>query len=101
MLDTPVLILTPQVKLLGWLHSTEVAYLLLTSSSGFDSQHSQNFFRRKIIKLAVVSLWRWLEESGQRLENADRTHLVLACGEPVLQKMCASMGRATLGSEKA
>ena len=26
----------------------------------------------------------WLEESGQGLENADRTHLVLASGEPVL-----------------
>ena len=28
----------------------------------------------------------WLEESGQWLENVDRTRLVLASGNPVLQK---------------
>ena len=29
---------------------------------------------------------RWFEESGQWLENVDRTHLVLASGMPVIQK---------------
>ena len=33
-----------------------------------------------------VDQQRWLEESGQWLENVDRTHLVLASGKPVLQK---------------
>ena len=30
--------------------------------------------------------WRWLEESGQWLENGDGTRLVLASGMPLLQK---------------
>ena len=38
----------------------------------------------KIIDIAEVNQWRWLEESGQWLENVDRTHLVLASGKPVL-----------------
>ena len=33
-----------------------------------------------------VNQQRWLEESGQWLENVDRTHLVLASGKLVLQK---------------
>ena len=33
-----------------------------------------------------VNQRRCLEESGQRLENVDRTHLVLASGKLVLQK---------------
>ena len=44
-------------------------------------------FRVKIIKVAEVYQRRWLEESGQWLENADRTHLVRECGKPVLQKI--------------
>ena len=39
-----------------------------------------------IIDVAEVNQQRWLEESGQWLENLDQTHLVLACGKPVLQK---------------
>ena len=34
-----------------------------------------------------VNQQRWLEESGQRLENVDRTHLALASGKLVLQKV--------------
>ena len=36
----------------------------------------------------VVEIYRWhrLEESQQRLENVDRTHLVLASGKLVPQK---------------
>ena len=34
----------------------------------------------------MVNQWRWLEESGHWLENVDRTHLVLASGNQVLQK---------------
>ena len=33
-----------------------------------------------------VNQWRCLEESGQSLENVDRSHLVLASGNLVLQK---------------
>ena len=34
--------------------------------------------RGKIINVAEVSQQRWIEESGQCLENVDWTHLVLA-----------------------
>ena len=47
---------------------------------------SQKIFRGKIIDVAVVNQSRRLEESGQWLENVDRTHLDLASGKPVLQK---------------
>ena len=36
--------------------------------------------------VAEIYQWRWLEESGQKLENVDPTHLVLASGKLVLQK---------------
>ena len=36
--------------------------------------------------IAKVNVPLWLEESGQWLENADPTHLVLASGKSVLQK---------------
>ena len=62
---------------------TEVAS---PSSPGFDSQFSWNIFRDKIIKFAEVNQRRWLEESGQWLENVDWTYLVLASGKPVQQK---------------
>ena len=52
----------------------------------FDSQHSQKIFRGKNINVAEVNQQRRLRESGQWLENVDQTHLVLACGKPVLQK---------------
>ena len=40
-------------------------------------------FIGKIIDVAEANLWRWLEDSGQWLENVDRTHLVLASGKPL------------------
>ena len=43
-------------------------------------------FQRKRYWFAEVNQWHWLGESGLRLENADRTHLVLACDNPFLQK---------------
>ena len=36
--------------------------------------------------VAEIYQWRWLEESGQRLENVDPTHLGLASGKLVLPK---------------
>ena len=36
--------------------------------------------------VAEINRRRWLEESGQRLENVDRTHQVLASGKLVLLK---------------
>ena len=39
---------------------------------------------------------RWLEESGQWLENVDRSLLVLASGKPVLQKR-SSLTRPDIG----
>ena len=45
------------------------------------------FFRGKLIDVAEVNQWPWLEESGQQLfNNRDRTHQVLTRGKPVLQK---------------
>ena len=43
-------------------------------------------FSKFYFDVAEIYRRRWLEESGQRLENLDRTHLVLASGKPVLQK---------------
>ena len=37
--------------------------------------------------VAEVNQWLWLEESGQLFENVDQTHLVLASGKQVLQKI--------------
>ena len=51
----------------------------------FNSKSSPNF-RAKIVSVAEFNQWRCLEESGQWLENVNRTHLVLACGKIVLQK---------------
>ena len=48
---------------------------------GFDSQQSQIFFRRKKVNVAEVNQQCSLEESGQRLDNFDCTHLVLASGK--------------------
>ena len=43
------------------------------------------FSEEKIINIAEVNQPLWLEESGQRVENVDWTHLELASGKPVLQ----------------
>ena len=56
----------------------------------FDFQHSRE---KKIILVAEVYQWRWLEESGQWLENVDQTHLVLASGKPALQKNPSSKNK--------
>ena len=39
-----------------------------------------------IVDVAEVNQQRWLEKSGQWLENADQTFLVLASDKPVVQK---------------
>ena len=54
---------------------------------GFDSQCPKFFSEEKIINVAEVDQQRCLEESGQWLENVDQSHLVLASGNLVLQKM--------------
>ena len=53
----------------------------------FDSQYSQKMFQGKIVDVAELNQRRGLEESGQWLEYVDRTHLVLASGKQVLQKV--------------
>ena len=53
---------------------------------GLISGFPENFFC-SILDVAKVNRWCWLEECGQRLENGDRTHLVLVCGKLVLQKI--------------
>ena len=47
-------------------------------------------FKWKIIDVAEVNQRRCLEESEQWLVNGDRTHLVLASGKSVLQKLESS-----------
>ena len=44
-------------------------------------------FRGKNNPIVEVNQQRWLEESGQWLENVYRTNLVLASGKPVLHKI--------------
>ena len=39
-----------------------------------------------MINVAEVNQWRWLEESGQWLENVYQSHLVLDSVKPVLPK---------------
>ena len=43
--------------------------------------------KEKIIEDVEFDKWTWSEEIRQWLENVYRTHLVLASGKPVLQKM--------------
>ena len=62
-----------------------LAYLLLDPATGGLIPIFPHFFRGKIINIAEIYQWLWLEESGQRLENVDWTHLELASGKPVLQ----------------
>ena len=40
----------------------------------------------KIVDVAEVNQQHWLEESGEWLENVDRTHLDQANGKPLKQK---------------
>ena len=47
------------------------------------------FSEEKIINVAEVNHWHWLEERVQCLENVDQTHLVPASGRQVLQKKYA------------
>ena len=79
---------------MGGRHSTEVAFALPTqqprvriSVSAFPSFFWEIFLGKMFLMLLDrVNQRRCLEESGQRLENVDRTHLVLASGKLVLQK---------------
>ena len=57
------------------------------SCPGFDSKHSQKKLREKIVDVAEVYQLCCLEESGQWLQNVDQSHLVLAGGKLVLQKI--------------
>ena len=61
-------------------------HALRPSCPGFDSQHCQKNSGEKIVDVAGVNRWHGLEESGQWLENVDRTHFVLASDKLVLQK---------------
>ena len=55
----------------GELHSTEVAYLLLTQQPRVQFPAFQKNLRGKMIKVAEVNQRHWLEESGQWLEYVD------------------------------
>ena len=68
------------------LHSTEVAYLLLTQQPQFRLPVFPKIFRGKIIDVAEVKQWHWLGESGQWFENVDQSLLVLASGKPTTKR---------------
>ena len=63
-----------------------IAHVQHTSQSATPGAFPKKFWW-KIINVAEVNQLRWLEESGQWLENVDRTHLFLPSGNPVLQKI--------------
>ena len=69
----------------GVQHSTMVCVLSSRfSCPGFDSHHSQNLFREKIVNVAKVNQLCCLQESVQWIKNVHLTHLVLASGHLVL-----------------
>ena len=68
-------------------HSKMVSILASRPSCiGFDSQRSQKKFRGTIVDVPEVNQWHCLEESGQWLENVNRTHLVVGSGKLVQHK---------------
>ena len=60
------------------MHCTAV----LPSNPEFDSRHSQEFVSIWLLRLIDGTA----ENTGQRLDNVNRTHLVLASGKLVVQK---------------
>ena len=67
-----------------WQHCTSYSFVIWENAA----------YPINIINVAEVIQRCWLEESGQWLDNVDRTHLVLASGKPVLQKKFASYGNS-------
>ena len=57
------------------------------SCTEFDSKSSQKNSVEKIVHAADLKQQHCLEKSGQCLENVDQTHLVLASGKLVQQKI--------------
>ena len=64
------------------LNSSEEAFLLLTQCLWVRFSE----FPKITFKVDETNQGRWLEESGQRFENVDQIHLVLASSKLVLQK---------------
>ena len=58
------------------------------------------FTDKKLSMIAEVYQMHWFEESGLWLENVDRTHLVLAGGEPASKKICCISIIAFIVSER-
>ena len=75
----PLLFLYTCSKPRGGHHST----CFPPSSPGFESPHSPNKFRGKIINTAEVNQCRWLEENWLWDENVDRPHLFLSSGKVI------------------
>ena len=57
------------------LHSTEVAFTLFTLQ---PEGSILSVPEKKCFKVSEIFRRRWFEESGQKLDNVNRTHLVLA-----------------------
>ena len=75
---------------MGWRqHSTLVSngYLLpYAVAPGLIPSIHEFFSEEKVVNVAEIKQWRCLKESGQWLENVDRTHIVLASVKLVPQK---------------
>ena len=72
-----------------------LAYLLLDPAA--QGLIPKKIFRGKIVNVAEVNQGRYLEESGQWLENVVRTQLVPASGKLVLQQNLLCCRCATAG----
>ena len=74
----------------GGLHTTDVAFLLLTQWPWVQF----SAFPKHYFDVAQIYQRWWWEESGQRLENVDWTQLVLASSKLAIQKIVqAGTGR--------
>ena len=60
--------------------------LLDPAAPGLIPSIPEFFSEEKIVEVAEVNQWCCLKESGQRLENVDQTHPILASNKQVPQK---------------
>ena len=79
----------------GGLHKAEVAYLLLTQQPQARFSAFSRLFLLMLLRLIDGTAYN----SGQRLDNVDRTHLVLVSGKLGLQKYLSKMAKFQLSPD--
>ena len=71
----------------GGQYSTELKILASQlAAPGLIPSIPKKNSEEKLSMLLRLNQWRWLEESGQWLENVALSQIALASGKPVLQK---------------